>query len=213
MHYFSFPKSRVCAPFWDVFPVRDAGKWNMMDGKSPAWYFPYPFPSISRILSGDEPCVCLVISDAWVPLSSNQPLNHVRLSASPRPTCQAPLSISNSQSLLRIMSIKSMMPSNHLILCQPLLLPSVFPSIRVFSSESVFCIMWPKYWSFSFNIIPSNVYSGLISFRIECFDLLAVQEILSGVFSNTPVQKYQFFSRQLSLQSNSHIHAWLLEKS
>ena len=195
MHYFSFPKSRVCAPFWDVFPVRDAGKWNMMDGKSPAWYFPYPFPSISRILSGDEPCVCLVISDAWVPLSSNQPLNHVRLSASPRPTCQAPLSIANSQSLLRIMSIKSMMPSNHLILCQPLLLPSVFPSIRVFSSESVLHIKWPEDWSFSFSISPSNEYCGLISFRIDWF---TVQGTLR-VFSNTTVQKHQFFGAQLSL--------------
>ena len=135
------------------------------------------------------------VSDAWMPLSSNQPLNHVRLSASPRPTCQAPLSISNSQSLLRIMSIKSMMPSNHLILCQPLLLPSVFPSIRVFSSESVLHIKWPEDWSFSFSISPSNEYCGLISFRIDWF---TVQGTLR-VFSNTTVQKHQFFGAQLSL--------------
>ena len=90
---------------------------------------------------------------------------------------QTYLSITNSQSLLKLMSIKSVMPSNHLILCHPLLfLPSVFPSIRVFSNESVLRIRWPKYWSFSFSISPSNEYSGLISFRIDWFDLLAVQD-------------------------------------
>ena len=88
---------------------------------------------------------------------------------------QASLSISNSQSLLRLMSIKSVMPSNHLILCCPLLLlSSIFPIVRVFSNESVLHIRWPKYWSFSFSLSPSNKYSGLISFRIDCFDL-AVQ--------------------------------------
>ena len=94
--------------------------------------------------------------------------------------CQAShhqlLSITNSRNLLKLMSIESMMPPNHLILCHPLfLLPSIFPSIRVFSSESVLHIRWPKYWSFSFSISPSNVYSGLISFRIDWFDLLAIQ--------------------------------------
>ena len=89
---------------------------------------------------------------------------------------QASLSITNSQSLLKLMSIESVMPSNHLILCRPLLLPpSIFHSIRVFSNESVLCIRWPKYWSFSFNISPSNEYSGLISFRMDWLDLLAVQ--------------------------------------
>ena len=90
---------------------------------------------------------------------------------------QAPLSITNSQSLLKLMSIESVMPPNHLILCHSLLLlPSVFPRIRVFSNKSVLCIRWPKYWSFSFSISPSNEYSGLISFRIDWFDLLAAQE-------------------------------------
>jgi len=85
---------------------------------------------------------------------------------------QASLSITNSWSLLKLMSIKSVMPSNHLILCRPLLLlPSIFPSIRVFSNESVLCIRWPKYWSFSFSLSPSNNYSGLISFRIDWFIL------------------------------------------
>ena len=94
------------------------------------------------------------------------------------------------------------MPSNHFILCGPLL-PSIFPSIRVFSNESALCIRWP-YWSFSFSISPSSDYSGLISFRINWFDLLAVQGTLESPFSNTTVQKHQFFYAQLSLWSNSH---------
>ena len=99
------------------------------------------------------------------------------------------------------MSIQSVMPSNHLILCHPLLLPpSIFPSIRVFSNELALCIGWPKYRSFSFSISPSNEHSGLISFRIDWFDLLAVQG-LSRVFSNTTVQKYQFFGVQLFFSS------------
>ena len=99
------------------------------------------------------------------------------------------MSITNSPSLLKLMSIELVMPSNHLILCRPLLLPpSIFPSIRVFSKESVLHVRWPKDWSFSFSISPSNEYSGLISFRIDWFDLLAVQR-LSRVFSNTTVQK------------------------
>ena len=92
-----------------------------------------------------------------------------------------------------------------------LLPPSIFPSIRVFSNESALCIRWPKYWSFSFNISPSNEYSGLISFRMDWMDLLAVQG-LSRIFSSTTVQKHQFFGTQLSLESNSHIRTWLLEK-
>ena len=110
---------------------------------------------------------------------------------------QASLSITNSWSLVKLMSIKLVMPSNHLILCCPLpLLPSIFPSIRVFSNESALHIRWPKYCSFSFNISTPN--SGLISFRIDRFDLLASKG-LSRVFSNTTVQKHQFSSAQLSL--------------
>ena len=97
---------------------------------------------------------------------------------------QASLSISNSQSLLKLMSIESVMPSNHLILCHPLLLPSVFPPIRVFPNESVLCIRWSKYWSFSFGISPSNEYSGLISFNADWFDLLAVQGILKSLLQH-----------------------------
>ena len=104
-------------------------------------------------------------------------ISHVQLFASPRTAaCQVSLSFTISQSLLKLMSIKSMMPFNHLILCHALLLPSVFLSIRVFSIESAVRIRWPKYWSFSFSINPSNEYSGLISFWIDWFDFLAVQE-------------------------------------
>ena len=112
----------------------------------------------------------------------------------------------NSWSLLKFMSIESMMPSSHLILCHPLLLPpSIFPSVRVFSNESVLCIRWPKYWSFSFSISPSNEYSGLISIRMDWLDLL-VSKGLSRVFSNTTVQKHQFFGAPLCLRPNSHIY-------
>ena len=109
--------------------------------------------------------------------SSVQSLNRVHLFATPwTAALQASLSITNSWSLLKIMSIKSVMPSNHLILCHPLLLlPSIFPSIRIFSCESVLRIRWPKYWSFSFSISLSNDYSGLISFKMDWLDLLAVQ--------------------------------------
>ena len=97
---------------------------------------------------------------------------------------QASLSIPNSWSLLKLMSIELVMPSNHLILCRPLLPPSIFPSIRVFSNESVLHIRWPKYWSFSFNISPSNEYSGLISFRMDWLDLLAIQETLKSLLQH-----------------------------
>ena len=117
--------------------------------------------------------------------------------------CQAFLSITNSQSLLKLMSIESVMPSNHLILCPPLLLPSVFPSIRVFSKESVLCIRWPNYWSFSFSISPSNEYLGLISFRIDWFDLLSVQGNLKSLLQHhsskaSILQCSAFFIAQLS---------------
>ena len=120
--------------------------------------------------------------------SSVQLLSRVQLFASPWTAAhQASLSTTNTQSLLKLMSIESVMPSNHLILCHPLLpLPSIFPSIRVFSNESVLRIRWPKYWSFSFSIRPSNEYSGLISFRMGCL----LSKGLSRAFSNTTVQKH-----------------------
>ena len=118
--------------------------------------------------------------------------------------CQASLSITNSQSLLKLMSIESVMPSSHLILCHPLLLPpSIFPSIRVFSNESVLCIRWPKDWSFSFSISPSNEYSILISFRMYWIDLLTVQETLKSLLQHQSskasiLRCSAFFTVQLS---------------
>ena len=118
--------------------------------------------------------------------NSVQSLSHVQLFATPWTAAhQATLSITNSQSLLKLTSLKSVIPSNHLILCHPLLLlPSIFPSIRVFSDKSVLRIRWPKYWSFSFTISPSNEHSGLISFRMDWLDLRAVQETLNSLLQN-----------------------------
>ena len=148
-----------------------------------------------------------------ISISSIQSLSHVQLFVTPWiAVLQASLSITKSWSSLRLASIESMMPSSHLILCRPLLLlPPIPPSIKVFSNESTLRMRWPKYWSFSFSIIPSKntqdwpptEWTGWISLQSKG---------LSRVFSNTTVQKHQFFRTQLSSQSNSHIHTWLLEK-
>ena len=122
---------------------------------------------------------------------------------------QASLFFTISQSLLKLMSIESVMPSNHLMLCRLLLLLSIFPSIRVFSNESALRIRWPKYWSFSFSISPSSEYLGLISFRIDCLDLHVVQGTLKSLIQH---HNSKASILQLSLWSNSHIHTWLLEK-
>ena len=136
--------------------------------------------------------------------SSVQLLSHVRLFVIPWTVArQASLSITNSQSSPKLI-YELVLPSNHLIVHGPLLLlPSIFPSIRVYSNESALLIRWPKYWSFSFNLSPSSEHPGLISLRSKG---------LSRVFSNTTVQKHQFFGPQLSSESNSHIHTWALEK-
>ena len=122
------------------------------------------------------------LNHSWA-ISSVQLLSGVQLFVTPWTAArQASLSITNSQSLLKLMFIMSVMPSNHLIFCHPFLLPpSIFRSIKVFSNELVPCIRWPKYWSLSFSISPSNKYSGLISFRIDWFDLLAVQRTLKSL--------------------------------
>ena len=148
-----------------------------------------------------------------VQFSSVQSFSRVRLFATPWITArQVSLSITNSQSSLRLTFIESVMPSSHLILCRTLLLlPPIPPSIRVYSNESTLRMRWSKYWSFSFSIIPSKEIPGLISFRMDWLDLLAVQGTLK-IFSNTTVQKHQFFGAQPSSQSNSHIHTWPQEK-
>ena len=143
-----------------------------------------------------KPCIYIDMPNI---ISSVQSLSRVWLFLAPWTTTrQASLSITSSWSLLKLMSIESVMPSNHLILCNPLLLSSVFPSIRVFSNESALHIRWPKYWSFSFNISPSNEHPGLIAFRMDWLDLLQ-SEGLSRVFFNTTFQKYQLFGTQLFL--------------
>ena len=144
--------------------------------------------------------------------SSVQSLSHVRLFATPWTAAhQASLSIINSRSLLKLMSIESVMPSNHCILCHPLLLGSVFPSIRVFFNDSVLCIRWSKYWSFSFSISPSNEYSGLISFRMDQLDLLTGQRTLKSLLQHHS-SKASILWHSVFFMSISHIHTWLLEK-
>ena len=145
--------------------------------------------------------------------SSVHSLSRVQLFATPWITAhRASLSITNSQSSLKLMSTESVMPSSHLILCHPLLLlPPIPPSIRVFSNESTLRMRWPKYWSFSFSIVPSKEIPGLISFRMDWLDLLAVQGTLKNLLQHHS-SKHQFFGTQLSSQSNSHIHIWPLEK-
>ena len=138
-------------------------------------------------------------------ISSVQSFSRIGLFVAPwTAACQASLSITNSQSLLKLMSIESVMPSNHLMLCRPLLLPpSIFPSIRVFSNESALHISWPKYWSFSLNISPSNEYSGPISFRMDWLDLLAIQGTVKSHLQHhsskaSILQCSAFFTVQLS---------------
>ena len=139
-----------------------------------------------------------------------QSLYHVELFATA--ACHASLSFIVFWSLLKQMRIELVMPSNHLILCHPLLLlPSIFPSIRDFFNELAVCIRWPKYWSFSFSISPSNEYSGLISFRMDWLDLLAVQGTLKSLLQHHS-SKASILWRWVSLWFNSHIHTWLLEK-
>ena len=137
---------------------------------------------------------------------------HVRLFVTPWTAArQASPSITNSWSLPKLRCIESVMPSNYLILYCPLLLPSIFPNIRVFSNESALRIRWPKYWSFSFNISSSNEHPGLISFRMVLLDLLAVQGTLKSLIQHHS-SKTSILGTQLFLQSSSHIHTWLLEK-
>ena len=145
--------------------------------------------------------------------SSVQSLSRVQIFATPWTTAgQVSLSITNTRSLPKLMSIESVMPSSHLILCRPLLLlPPVPSSIRVFSSESTLHMRWPKYWSFNFSISPSNEHPERISFRMDLLDLLAVQGTLKSLLQHHS-SKASILGAQLSSQSNSHIHSWPLEK-
>ena len=144
-------------------------------------FFEYSYCSLLEskpLKKKSEAIVPYINNIGFIQFSSVQLLSHIRLFAAPwTAACQASLFITDFWSFLKLMSIESVMPFNHLILCRPLLhLPSIFPSIRIFSNESALCIRWPKYWSFSFNISPSNEYSGPISFRMDWLDLLAIHE-------------------------------------
>ena len=156
----------------------------------------------------------LFVPGYWksVQFSSVQSLSCVWLFAAWTAAHQAFLSITNSKSPPKPLSIESVMPSSHLILCRHLfLLPSIFPSIKVFSNESALRMRWSKYWSFNFNISPSNEHPGLISSKMDWLDLLTVQGTLKSLLQHHS-QKHQFFSAQLSSQSNSHIYTWPLKK-
>ena len=197
--------------FWQVFNT--SGKFSGQPLLPSPLSTALPWTTVNYLwvfsdISQTNPCLF------WIQFSSVQSLSRVLLSVTPWTSArQASLSITNSWSLLKLMPIESVMPSSHLILCHPLLfLPPIPPSIRVFSNESTLRMRWPKYWSFSFSISPSSEYPGLISFRMDWLDLLAVQGTLKTL-SNTTVQKHQFFSAQLSLWSNSRIHTWPLEKT
>ena len=171
--------------------------------------------SLLVYINASDVCVLILfpatLLNSLIQFSSVQSLGHVWLFATSwTAACQASLSMTNSWSLFKLTSIESVMSSNHLILCCPLLLqPSIFPSIRVFSNESVICIRWPKNWSFSFSISSSNEYSGLISFRIDWFGFLAVRGSLKSLLQP---QVKSISSLALSfLYSPTHIHTWLLE--
>ena len=172
-----------------------------------------PIPKKGNVKECSNYCRIALISHTSK-FSLVQSLSRVQLFATPwSAEQQASLSINNSWSPPKPMCIELVMPSNNLILCHPsLLLPSIFPSIGVFSNESAFCIRWPKYWSFSFNISHSNEHPGLI-LRMDWLDLLAVRlQVTLKRLLQHHIKRHQFFCIQLSLYSNSHIHTWPLEK-
>ena len=182
--------SGICQDFCKSHPLFSRAQWGGCHTSAPNYHclvtvpktnFPTQFSSVAQS--------CLTLCDPMDCSTPGLPVHY-----------QPPGAYSNS------CPIELVIPSNHLILCFPLLLlPSIFPSIRVFSDESALRIRWPKYWGFSFNISPSNEYSGLISFRMDGW-ISFQSKGLSRVFSNTTVQKHQFFGAQFPLSSNSHIH-------
>ena len=149
-------------------------------------------------------CVLILLNSLIIVV---QPLSCVQFFATPwTAALQASLSFTISQSLLKLMSIESVMPSNHLILCHSLLLPSIFPGIKVFSTESALHVMWPKYWSFSFSVSPSNEYSGLISFRIDWLDLLADQGTLKSILQCHNSKASVLWHSAFFMVQLSHVH-------
>ena len=171
----------------------------------------YLFSLFSYLLNFSS-YVYKTISFYFPSVSSVQSLRPVWLLSTPwTAEQQASLSITNPQSFLKLISIEMVMPSNHHIICFPLLLLWIYPSIRVFSSESALGIKWPKYWSFSFSISPSSEYQDWFPLGLTGWITLQSKGF-SSVFSNATVQKHQFFGDQLSSWCNSHIHTWLLEK-
>ena len=179
--------------------------------------FSFDYKNVAQLVLRAEPSCLLTYVLHKHPILTNllvlavvQSPNCVWLFATPWTSArQISLSLVISRSLPQFMSIALLMPSSHLILwCPLLLLPSIFSSIRDFPNESSFCIRWPKYWSFSFNISPTNEYSGLLSLKTDWFDLLAVQ----GTFSSLLVQRHQFFGILLSLWSSSHNRMWSLRR-
>ena len=170
---------RVCRLSQNSPNSTGAPWWEMQHASLNLWLLIYKTGMLIKI---ELPSQCQRV----IQFSTVQLLSRVQLFATPWTAArQASLSITNSWSLLKLMSIESVRPSNHLISCHPLLLlPSIFPSTRIFSNESVLCIRWAKYWSFSFSISPSNEYSGLISFRIDWLDLLAVQRTLKSLLQH-----------------------------
>ena len=171
--FVAFWSSTHCFTFW-LHLLHSAWPWHSLSPGSFLYETSLSLHEVVVRIKGEK---CLVM------FSLVQSLSCVRLFVTPWIAAhQASLSITNSWSLLKLMPIESVVPSNHLILCLPLLLlPSIFPSIRVFSNESALCVRWPKDWSFSFNISPSNEYLGLVSFSIDWFDLLTVQETLKSL--------------------------------
>ena len=190
-----------------------------------SWFF-LLLGNLSSIISGTSYVPHGIIEGLWLCIKHNekymrttvhlvQLLSRVWLFVTPWTAArQASLSITESQSLLKLRSIESVMPSNHLILCCPLLMPSIFPSIRVFSNKSALHIRWPKYWSFSFIISPSNEYSGLISFRIDWFDLLATQGTLKSLLQHHSSKasiflRSAFFIVHLYILYTEEKHSWV----
>ena len=212
-------RSNPCLLYWqaDSYPLRHQGSPSLQVLIS--WFL-----SASFFFADDPPALqgsdsltfcgwfTLVVLDGRTIIAVVQLLSHVRFFVTPWTAAgQASLSFTIFQSLLKLMSIESVMPSNHLILCLPFLLRSIFPHIRIFSNELALHIRWLKYWSFSFSISPSNECSDW--FPLGLTNSISFQSKgLSRVFFNTTVQKHQFFSAQSSLWCNSHIHTWLLEK-